>query len=134
MSAAGEHNHLAMIPVTFCLLILSGGDQQALDTALQLLHTVEAVQITYGAVILSFLGAIHWGFEFAKVGGEQGWRRLALGTVPLLFAWPTTFVTHGVALATQWAGFTTLWFLDQKATSKGWSKSPIPSCNFLQGG
>jgi hypothetical protein len=100
-----------------------GTDQQALDTALALLHTTEAIQITYGAVILSFLGAIHWGFEFAKVGGEQGWRRLALGTVPLLFAWPTTFVTHGVALATQWAGFTTLWFLDQKATSKGWSES-----------
>jgi hypothetical protein len=83
---------------------------------------MEHIQITYGVAILSFLGAIHWGFEFSKVGGEQGWRRLAIGVVPVLFAWPTTFLTHGVALAAQWAGFTGLWFLDQKATSKGWSE------------
>lgn len=87
-----------------------------------MLHTVEAVQITYGAIILSFLGAIHWGMEFAHLGGEQGWKRLALGTLPVLFAWPTTFLSHGAALATQWAGFTSMWFLDQKATSRGWSE------------
>lgn len=108
-------------------LAAQGTDQAALDSALQLLHTVEAVQITYGAVILSFLGAIHWGFEFAGTGGHQGWRRLAMGTMPLLFAWPTTFVSHGAALALQWAGFTTTWFVDQRATSNGWSE--FSSCS-----
>lgn len=35
-----------------------------LDQALQL-------QVTYGAVMLSFLGALHWGFEFAGYGGQK---------------------------------------------------------------
>ena len=29
-------------------------------------------QMTYGAVMLSFLGALHWGFEFASYGGVKG--------------------------------------------------------------
>jgi hypothetical protein len=72
--------------------------------ALSALHTMEAVQITYGAVILSFLGALHWGMEFAKYGGEIGYQRLAVGTVPVLLAWPTTFLAPGVALGESCAG------------------------------
>jgi hypothetical protein len=30
-----------------------------------LLHFLEPLQIGYGASILSFLGAIHWGLEWA---------------------------------------------------------------------
>ncbi|KAK8854653.1 hypothetical protein IAR55_003392 [Kwoniella newhampshirensis] len=92
-----------------------------LATALSYLHTVEHIQVSYGAIILSFLGAIHWGMEFSKLGGEFGYRRLALGIVPVLFAWPTTFLTHGTALAVQWMGFTGQWFLDQRASSAGWT-------------
>jgi hypothetical protein len=33
--------------------------------ATQLLHLLEPLQIGYGASILSFLGAIHWGLEWA---------------------------------------------------------------------
>jgi hypothetical protein len=59
--------------------------------------------------------------EFSKLGGEQGYRRLILGTIPVLFAWPTTFLTHGVALAVQWMGFTGMWFIDQRASTNGWT-------------
>ena len=31
------------------------------------------IQMTYGAVMLSFLGALHWGFEFAGYGGTKGY-------------------------------------------------------------
>jgi hypothetical protein len=99
-----------------------------LETALSALHTIEAVQIGYGATILSFLGAIHWGFEFANLGGAQGYQRLLIGTIPVLVAWPTTFLTHGVALAVQWFGFTGTWFLDQRASRDGWSEHPESSC------
>ncbi|KAL7419124.1 hypothetical protein Q5752_005960 [Cryptotrichosporon argae] len=95
----------------------------SLEEALAALHTLEHVQITYGAIILSFLGAIHWGMEFAKLGGTQGYTRLALGVVPALFAWPTTFLDHGVALAAQWCGFTGMWFIDQRASANGWTTS-----------
>ena len=37
-----------------------------LDQALNL-------QMTYGAVMLSFLGALHWGFEFSGFGGHEGY-------------------------------------------------------------
>lgn len=93
-----------------------------LQSALDALHVVEHVQITYGAIILSFLGAIHWGMEFSKLGGEHGYRRLALGVIPVLYAWPTTFLPHGFALIAQWLGFTGTWMLDQRASAKGWSE------------
>lgn len=91
--------------------------------SLSYLHMLEHVQITYGAVILSFLGALHWGMEFAKLGGEHGYRRLAIGVLPVLAAWPTVFLTHGVALAVQWASFTGMWFIDQRTSLAGWSES-----------
>lgn len=40
--------------------------------AITLLHQALHVQETYGAVMLSFLGALHWGFEFAGYGGNKG--------------------------------------------------------------
>ena len=32
------------------------------ETAMALLHHTENIQVGYGAVILSFIGALHWGF------------------------------------------------------------------------
>jgi hypothetical protein len=86
------------------------------------MHILQDIQITYGAIILSFLGAIHWGMEFSELGGKQGYTRLAVGIIPVMVAWPTTFLTHGVALATQWIGFTGMWFIDQRASMAGWSE------------
>ena len=39
--------------------------------AITLLHNALNIQTTYGAVMLSFLGALHWGFEFAGYGGYK---------------------------------------------------------------
>ncbi|WWC71418.1 uncharacterized protein I206_105374 [Kwoniella pini CBS 10737] len=106
------------------LAAASGGESPAgldLATCLSYLHTMEHIQITYGAIILSFLGALHWGMEFAKLGGEQGYQRLLIGIVPVLAAWPTLLASHGIALAAQWFGFTGMWFLDQRAAIAGWT-------------
>lgn len=94
----------------------------SLGDALSTMHVLEHVQITYGAIILSFLGALHWGMEFSKMGGEHGYYRLAIGTLPVLFAWPTTFLSHGIALAIQWFGFTGMWIVDQRVSTMGWSE------------
>lgn len=91
------------------------------ETTLQLLDQIHHVQITYGAVLLGFLGAVHWGLEFAKYGGELGYKRLALGVAPVLYAWPTLSMAPEVALAAQWAGFTAFWWADSKATTAGWT-------------
>lgn len=43
----------------------------------------------YGATILAFLGAVHWGLALAAPAAERGadWGRLGLGVVPALVAW-----------------------------------------------
>jgi len=79
------------------------------------------IQVTYGAVLLSFLGALHWGFEFAGYGGQKGYSRLLLGLTPALIAWPTLALAPMSALAVQWAGFTALWLADMRATAAGWT-------------
>ncbi|KAF7308873.1 hypothetical protein MKEN_01087500 [Mycena kentingensis (nom. inval.)] len=89
--------------------------------ATNILTDALSVQVTYGAVMLSFLGAMHWGMEFAGHGGFHGWRRLALGAAPVLFAWPTLALEPTMALIAQWMGFTGMWWADLKATSAGWT-------------
>nr|GAT51719.1 predicted protein [Mycena chlorophos] len=89
--------------------------------ATNILTDALSVQVTYGAVVLSFLGALHWGMEFAEFGGRKGWRRLALGAAPILVAWPTLAFDPTLALCGQWAAFTALWYADLKATGAGWA-------------
>jgi hypothetical protein len=86
------------------------------------------IQVTYGAVMLSFLGALHWGMEFAGFGGHKGYARLALGAAPVLYAWPTLALEPMAALIAQWVGFTGLWWADYKVTGLGWSAFPSRAC------
>ncbi|KAF9789811.1 hypothetical protein BJ322DRAFT_558728 [Thelephora terrestris] len=89
--------------------------------ALTLLDRALSIQVTYGAVMLSFLGALHWGMEFSGLGGYHGYRRLMLGAVPIIVAWPTLAMGPTTALMVQWLGFTGLWYADVKATAAGWA-------------
>ncbi|KAJ6483042.1 hypothetical protein DFH09DRAFT_1004994 [Mycena vulgaris] len=89
--------------------------------AITILDQALSVQVTYGAVMLSFLGALHWGMEFAGLGGHKGYARLALGAAPVLYAWPTLALDPTMALVAQWAGFTGLWWADSRATAAGWT-------------
>ena len=59
------------------------------ETAEQVLHLVEPLQVGLGAVILSFLGAVHWGLEMAQYGGKHGYQRYALSILAPVLAWPT---------------------------------------------
>ncbi|WP_026988765.1 DUF3429 domain-containing protein [Fodinicurvata fenggangensis] len=51
------------------------------------------IQMAYAAVILSFLGAIHWGLALAGTGTEGSdrdaltWKRLGWSVVPALLGW-----------------------------------------------
>ena len=66
----------------------------------------EGALIAYGAVILSFLGAVHWGLALRATAEEaaMGPARLVLGVVPSLLAWvalllPDVFALPLLALA-----------------------------------
>ncbi|KAF9645654.1 hypothetical protein BDM02DRAFT_3156813 [Thelephora ganbajun] len=89
--------------------------------ALTLLDRALNIQVTYGAVMLSFLGALHWGMEFSEYGGYKGYQRLMLGAAPVLIAWPTLAMGPTTALVVQWLGFTGLWYADVRATAQGWT-------------
>ncbi|KAI9508451.1 hypothetical protein F5148DRAFT_1196222 [Russula earlei] len=89
--------------------------------ALTFLDRALNIQVTYGAVMLSFLGALHWGMEFAGFGGHKGYSRLALGAAPVIYAWPTLALDPTMALIAQWVGFTALWYADLRATIGGWA-------------
>lgn len=41
--------------------------------------------LAYGATILAFLGAVHWGLALAE--RRAAWGRMALGVVPALVGW-----------------------------------------------
>ncbi|KAH8099568.1 hypothetical protein BXZ70DRAFT_942344 [Cristinia sonorae] len=89
--------------------------------AITVLDQALSLQTTYGAVMLSFLGALHWGFEFAGYGGHKGYSRLALGAAPVVWGWSTLAFMPMEALILQWAGFTALWYADLRATNAGWT-------------
>lgn len=42
------------------------------DTAMSVLEAATQLQVTYGAVLLSVLGALHWGMEFTGYAGHKG--------------------------------------------------------------
>lgn len=89
--------------------------------AITMLDHALNIQMTYGAVMLSFLGALHWGFEFASYGGSKGYSRLFLGAAPVVFGWSTLALPPVEALIAQWLGFTCMWWADLRATNAGWA-------------
>lgn len=52
-------------------------------------RTVSQILLTqYGALILSFVGALHWGYAvLQEVQGGQAWLRYGYSVVPALWAW-----------------------------------------------
>jgi hypothetical protein len=70
--------------------------------------------------IISFLGAIHWGLEYAGYGGYHSYRRYMYGVIAPAVAWPTIFMPVEYALITQFLAFNFLYFADARATVRGW--------------
>lgn len=70
--------------------------------------------------IISFLGAIHWGMEFAGYGGHHGYKRYMYGVWATAVAWPTIMMPVEYALITQFLAFNFLYFADARASVRGW--------------
>ena len=62
-------------------------------------------QRAYGACILSFLGAIHWGYALAKTNElKPDWNTLGYSVMPSLVAWMALLVNPLPGLATLCVG------------------------------
>jgi len=103
-------------------------------TATHWLHLLEPIQIGYGAVLISFLGAIHWGLEFAEAPArsvpvekrkpsepKRSVFRYSVGVFAPILAWPTVFMSIEWALTSQFAAFTFMYWADVRATERGWA-------------
>ena len=114
-----------LVPFLACGLgsITAGGAVPA-DRALLAL-------IEYAAIILSFLGAVHWGLALAgpggagSVAGRDGAERarLALGVLPALIGWAALLVSvaaaPAIALALLIAGFLATTAVEARAAGEG---------------
>ncbi len=69
--------------------------------------------IAYGAVILSFLGAVHWGLVLRATGGEAS-RALVVGVVPSLVGWVALLLPDRHALALLLVGFGAFWLYEHR--------------------
>jgi hypothetical protein len=70
------------------------------------------ILITYGAVILSFMGAVHWGVAMANKDQQQG-KFFISSVLPALIAWPALLLAQSLALVILLAGFIGLYTYDR---------------------
>lgn len=104
--AAHWLGYAGLIPFVAALLgcLLGGADRQAYFA-----HQF----VAYGAVILSFVGAVHWGTALAT--GSMRIMRLALSVLPALLAWAALLLPAAAAAWLLLGGFLLL---------RAWEASP----------
>ena len=80
----------------------------------------------YGATILSFIGALHWGLAMSlpELSGDERAARYAWSVVPALIAWPATLLSPALAAPLLVAGFIAHYLQDRRlarqARLPGW--------------
>jgi hypothetical protein len=80
--------------------------------------------IAYGAVILSFLGGVHWGIALSTDGirlgaGRTDGGRLLIGVLPSLIGWGGSLLQPSGGLMLLIAGFLLQGLIDLRSSSRG---------------
>lgn len=78
--------------------------------------------IAYGAVILAFLGAVHWGLALAATAESEtrhARTRLTLGVVPVLIGWGALMLPAWLGLIALIAGFLVVWAAEESGAREG---------------
>ncbi|MEM6638576.1 MAG: DUF3429 domain-containing protein [Pseudomonadota bacterium] len=81
---------------------------------------------TYGAVILSFLGGVHWGLAMARSPDAPGWGDLTLSVAPSLVAWPALLLPGRVGFIVLAAGVFAMLIVDLQLTRRGLAPAWYP--------
>ena len=91
------------------------------------LRTHEAL-LGYGAVILSFMGAVHWGLAMSGLGdGTRAWQ-LGLSVVPSLLGWLALLLPVGaLAYSVLLVAFAILCMVDTRATKANLAPAWYPA-------
>lgn len=97
-----------------------------LGTALPALAIIgPAGLLLYGAVILSFMGGVHWGLAIAA--GPVRPLQLVVSVMPALLAWVAALVGGIPGLLLESLGFVVLFGFDLVATDRGWAPIWYPA-------
>ncbi|GKT49686.1 uncharacterized protein ColSpa_09867 [Colletotrichum spaethianum] len=93
------------------------------ESAQYWLNLLEPIQLGYGAIIISFLGAVHWGMEYTEKTPHPRRTpfRYGMGVLAPMVAWPSLLMPIEYALTSQFAAFTFLYLADTRAKNKGWT-------------
>ncbi len=73
----------------------------------------------YGAVILSFLGGVHWGLAISGQRSDGMVRRLLISVVPSLMGWLALILPEPIGLLVLAAAFALLLVVDLHASRRG---------------
>ena len=76
----------------------------------------------YGAVILSFLGGVHWGLAVGSERGFDGGKvssRLIVKVIPSLIGWFSLLIGQTTGLFVLAAAFAAMLLVDLRATQQG---------------
>lgn len=73
-------------------------------------------QLAYGAVILTFVGAVHWGYAMQ---GEMPWGRLVWSVTPALVAWIALLLAPLMTALILFVSFAMAFLTDARAVRAG---------------
>lgn len=101
-----------LVPFVACTALALGGGPFA--------GLAEDALLAYGAVILAFLGAVHWGLALAAPQDEAAARaRLTLGVLPALIGWAALVSPNWIGFGILVAGFAGTWTAEEAACRAG---------------
>lgn len=77
------------------------------------------IQLAYGAVILSFMGAVHWGLAMAGGRDSLTYERLGWSVAPALLGWLALLMNPVLGLFLLAAGFAAVYLGDLRSIAAG---------------
>lgn len=77
------------------------------------------MQVAYAALILSFLGAVHWGAAFGRPDGARSWGWMGWSVTPALLAWFSVMLAPGAAIMALMACLLAAFAVDMQAVRQG---------------
>ena len=99
-----------LVPFVGCAILMYSGSPNTSVIAL-------FANAVYGAVILSFVGAVHWGLAMR---GDRDPRWFIWSVMPAIYAWlPTLVLDPGLTLLALVPGFYLSWWVDYRAWRDG---------------
>jgi len=107
ITVAERLGYAGLVPFVGCCILIVLGHGAIRQFAVQAL-------VGYGAVILSFMGAVHWGRAmFDEAGYEEKRRAFLLSVVPALLGWVSLFLNSRLAFIVLAIAFAALYVFDR---------------------